>query len=105
MFRKKLGIVGAVVIGLGTVGGNLAIGQSQSATRRNATAVPRPLGPPLSPAAELMYNHVKRERPGELNWREGIPWMIDMPDAIRQARAESRPILLWLAGDAPLERC
>ena len=51
-----------------------------------------------------MYKYVKRRLPGELKWQQ-IPWLVDLPEAIRQAKAESRPILLWVSGDDPLERC
>ena len=37
-------------------------------------------------------------------WRE-IPWLIDLGDAIAASKKENRPILIWVAGDDPLERC
>lgn len=40
----------------------------------------------------------------ELKWR-GIPWFTDLAVGQRIARAEHRPILLWVTGDDPLERC
>jgi hypothetical protein len=42
-------------------------------------------------------------------WRE-IPWHDDPTAALKEARAEKRPLLVWLAGGrdrdgTPLERC
>jgi hypothetical protein len=34
-----------------------------------------------------------------------IPWHTDLTSALKEARAEKRPMLLWVAGDPPLERC
>jgi len=58
----------------------------------------------LSTEAAVIYKLVKQQRAGELKWQQ-IPWLTDLPEAIRQARVENRPILLWVAGDDPLERC
>jgi hypothetical protein len=35
----------------------------------------------------------------------GIPWLLDLNEAIRVAKAEHRPVLIWVSGDDPLERC
>jgi hypothetical protein len=50
-------------------------------------------------------------RPGarDLIWRQ-IPWYTDPAAALKQARAENRPLFVWLAGGrdrdgTPLERC
>ncbi|MDB5310427.1 MAG: hypothetical protein JWO38_4629 [Gemmataceae bacterium] len=50
-------------------------------------------------------------RPGahDLVWRQ-IPWYTDRVAALKQARAETRPLFVWLAGGrdrdgSPLERC
>jgi len=40
----------------------------------------------------------------EMKWRQ-IPWITDLATGIRQAKAEKRPLLIWTAGDEPLERC
>ena len=34
-----------------------------------------------------------------------IPWLLDLKEGIRQAKVENRPILIWVSGDDPLERC
>jgi hypothetical protein len=31
--------------------------------------------------------------------------MLDLSEAIRIAGAERRPVLIWVSGDDPLERC
>src|SRR5262249_49564698 len=40
----------------------------------------------------------------ELEWQQ-IPWLTDLARGQRCAREEQRPILLWVTGDDPLERC
>ncbi len=40
----------------------------------------------------------------ELAWLQ-IPWVLDLKAAQKTAQAEGRPILLWVTGDDPLERC
>lgn len=40
----------------------------------------------------------------ELTWQK-IPWVLDLMEARRMAKAENRPIFLWATGDDPLERC
>jgi len=42
--------------------------------------------------------------PAELAYRQ-IPWVVDLNEAVRAARAEKRPLLLWTSGDDPLDRC
>jgi hypothetical protein len=45
-------------------------------------------------------------RPGEkdLPWRK-LGWKTDLEAAVKLAKEEKRPLLLWVAGDPPLERC
>jgi hypothetical protein len=43
--------------------------------------------------------------PRPTRWRDGIPWLLDLEEGIRRARAEKRPLVLWVSGDDPLERC
>jgi hypothetical protein len=40
----------------------------------------------------------------ELKWQQ-IPWQTDLAKGQRVAQEERRPILLWVTGDDPLERC
>lgn len=40
----------------------------------------------------------------ELRWQQ-IPWVLDLAEGRRLAKAEERPIFLWVTGDDPLERC
>ena len=64
-----------------------------------------PTAPPELPhAAARMYAIVKKVRPGELRWQE-IPWLVDLQDGLRLAKEENRPLLLWVSGDDPLEKC
>ncbi len=43
--------------------------------------------------------------PAELVKWQRIPWLTDLSEAVRTARAEKRPLLIWASGDDPLERC
>src|SRR4051794_34310384 len=54
--------------------------------------------------AARMYGFVKTPHPGELKWQQ-IPWLTDLREAVRQAKAEIRPLLLFISGDDPLEKC
>ncbi len=65
-------------------------------------APPAPSDLPAS--ASRMYAIVKYVRPGELKWQE-IPWLVDLQDGLRLANEENRPLLLWVSGDDPLEKC
>jgi hypothetical protein len=43
--------------------------------------------------------------PRPTKWQGGIPWVLDLERGIRLAKEEKRPLLLWVSGDDPLERC
>jgi hypothetical protein len=43
--------------------------------------------------------------PQPTKWRDAIPWVLDLDTGIRLARGEKRPLLIWVSGDDPLERC
>jgi hypothetical protein len=58
----------------------------------------------LSPEAARMYAAVRNPRPGELGWQQ-IPWGVDLQQGIQRAREEGRPLLLFVSGDDPLEKC
>jgi hypothetical protein len=108
MFFTKLRIAAAVFVGLGASGLGLAFGQSPRVARPPAPAAPSAkvsLAPTrLSSDGALLYRYVKRHRPGEFDW-EQVPWLTDLAEAIRQAKAENRPLLLWTVSEEPLERC
>ena len=63
-----------------------------------------PMPSDLPPSASRMYAIVKSVRPGELRWQE-IPWLVELQDGLRLAKEENRPLLLWVSGDDPLEKC
>lgn len=42
--------------------------------------------------------------PQPTKWLD-IPWTLDLNEGIRTAKAENRPVLIWVSGDDPLERC
>ena len=41
---------------------------------------------------------------GEMKWLR-TPWLVDLGEGIRVAKTEKRPLLIWVSGDEPLERC
>jgi hypothetical protein len=104
MFVKKWIVAVAVLTSLGTAGVGLAAGQSADAGRRPARTSWTPDATRLYGEASLLYNYVKMRRPGELKWQR-VAWMTDLSEALREARAENRPILIWATDDEPLERC
>jgi hypothetical protein len=67
----------------GTLWGGNPQGLDQALVKRAAV---------IKPAAE------------ELRWQQ-IPWLTDLTEGQRLAKAEGRPIFLWVTGDDPLERC
>jgi hypothetical protein len=42
--------------------------------------------------------------PRSVKWLQ-IPWLLDLNEGIRLAKEERRPVLIWVSGDDPLERC
>jgi len=104
MFFKRLGIAAGVIIGMGATGVGLAVGQSPGVAGGRGPAAPSPAGLRLPPAAAAMYKYLKLREPNELKWQQ-IPWLTDLPEAVRQAKAENRPLLFWLSDDDPLDRC
>src|SRR5262249_5093609 len=62
-------------------------------------AEPRPTEQALARRAAVI-----KPAPEELRWQQ-IPWVTDLAEGQRLARAEQRPIFLWVTGDDPLERC
>jgi len=59
----------------------------------------------VAQSAELVrFAAAVKPTPDELRWQK-IPWLTDLAEGQRVARAESRPIVLWVTGDDPLERC
>jgi len=67
-------------------------------------ATPKDDASRLAKDAAQFYQYVKEPLPGELKWQE-IPWMLDLKEGIRLAKEEKRPVLLWVSGDDPLEKC
>ena len=58
----------------------------------------------LPPDAARVYAAIKKPHPGEFQWQQ-IPWLLDLEEGIRLAKKEKRPLLLFVSGDEPLERC
>lgn len=40
----------------------------------------------------------------EVRWKS-IPWLTNLDDAVKAAKEEKRPLLVWTTGDDPMERC
>ena len=60
-------------------------------------------------AALLKQAAAIRPPAADFAWQQ-IPWHTDAAEALKEARAEKRPLLVWLAGGrdrdgSPLERC
>ncbi len=59
----------------------------------------------LPPEAARLHAYVSNPLwPREQAYRD-IPWLVDLNEALRVARDEKRPLLLWTSGDDPLDRC
>src|SRR5207247_3794191 len=58
----------------------------------------------LPPEAARLYACVKKPHPGELKWQQ-IPWLVDLQQGMRLAKEENRPLVLFVSGDDPLEKC
>jgi hypothetical protein len=56
------------------------------------------------PAAQARAYELIRPSAKDLPWRQ-IGWRADLLAAVALAKEEKRPLLLWVAGDPPLERC
>jgi hypothetical protein len=100
---SRLGIAAALLAGLRTTGIGLAAYQPPREVEHTAPSVSKLDVARLSPAADLIYKYVKKH-PGQFAWQR-IPWLVDLPEAIRQSKAENRPVLLFVSGNDPLERC
>ena len=63
-------------------------------------------GDPLTYEAKALGSMARliRQDEAQLRWRD-IPWYTDALEGLKAARAEKRPVLLWVAGDDPLGRC
>lgn len=86
-----------LVLGIAATAGVFAAGD-EVPTERNPGAGRLPV------EAARMYGYVKTPHPGELKWQQ-IPWQTDLQGAMSQAKAERRPLLLFVSGDDPLEKC
>ena len=101
MLSRELKIIAAVLVSAGATGMGWAADQPPGDAQ---PAVARPGPARMVPEAAAIYKYVKLQLPGEFKWQQ-IPWLVDLAEAIRQARAENRPILIWATDDDPLERC
>lgn len=68
-------------------------------------------GPPADSVYQALAKRAAALKPSaaELRYLD-MPWVIDLNEALRQAKAEHRPIFFWAAGGrerdgVPLERC
>ncbi len=101
MSPRSLGIAVVLLVSVGATGMGRVVAEEPRVPRppsRRAGAVSLP------PQAAAYYEYVTRPRVTRFNWQR-IPWLVDLPEAVRQGKAEERPILLWVAGDSPLQRC
>jgi hypothetical protein len=71
-----------------------------SLPRRGSMPKRRVAQPTLGPKAGAVIKPSAKE----LAWLK-IPWVLDLKAGQKTARAEARPIFLWVTGDEPLGRC
>ena len=84
-WRRVAGVLAPLLLataGAVAAGADVPAGRSPGAGRLPADAA-------------RMYGFVKTPHPGELKWQQ-IPWLTDLGEAMRQGRAESRPLLLFV---------
>jgi hypothetical protein len=62
-------------------------------------------GGPRPDSEAVLHRLEEIKQPPELNRWQQIPWVLDLKEALYTARQEKRPLLLWVSGDDPLERC
>ena len=63
----------------------------------------------VPPEFAQLERQAVRPPAAQFRWQE-VPWHTDAATALAEARAEKRPLLVWLAGGrdrdgTPLERC
>jgi hypothetical protein len=71
-----------------------------------ASAALAAAGDPLTAEVQALKSMANAARVDEslLRWRD-IPWYTDANAGLKTARAEKRPMLLFVTGDEPLGRC
>ncbi len=98
------GTVMCVVIGIATACAEQGVCQDGAVAPRSDQHVSfRSDAARLSPQAAAVWKRLQKQ-PGELMWQQ-IPWLEDLPEAFRQAKAENRPVLVWATDNDPLDRC
>ncbi len=60
--------------------------------------------PELLPTSSKRWYDLVKPTQRELKWRK-IPWLTDLSEAVKTAKEEKRPLVIWTAGDEPLDRC
>ena len=84
MTRRLSGLLGALLAAVAIQGGTAARADDEAAIRRRIDELRIP--------------------EAQLRWQR-VPWVADVDEGLRLAREERRPILIWVSGDDPLERC
>ncbi len=104
MHFMRLTVAATVLVGVGLTVPGKARGQSRTDARRNPPTATQPGANRLGPEASKIYRYVHMMKPGDLDWQQ-IPWLVDLEDGVRLAKAENRPILIWATDDDPIDRC
>ena len=64
-----------------------------------------PLAKAIDPKTECELRASLLQPPKEcMRWQE-VPWLTDLEQGMQLAQKEKRPLLLWISGDDPLQRC
>jgi hypothetical protein len=61
---------------------------------------------PISPEQFAKLHQLIKPLPGQLAWRDEIPWLTGAQEAREKAAAEGKPLLIWIAANGqPVGSC
>jgi hypothetical protein len=61
---------------------------------------------PISPEQFAKLHKLIKPLPGQLAWRDDIPWLTRIQEAREKAAAAGKPLLIWIAADGqPVGSC
>jgi hypothetical protein len=84
-----------------TVAGSVALLFAAIAWAQEATSLAK-----KAPTPEALQAEIEALKPAQLAWRE-IAWKSCLLEGLRESRAKSKPVLLWVFIDRPIDdaRC
>ena len=84
-----------LLLALGALGHQMPVPAQTSADKKTGGTNPEEL---------TRRAAVIKPRPDENSWQQ-IPWITDVNEGLRLAKAEKRPLLLWAIMGEPLDEC